>query len=351
MAEVSIRIPLSVIIAGTYKVGLTPRDNASKTAVSLPELVQQTNAFSTKYRGGCDPKLEKSNPKQLELQYRVTCHKEDSDPAGHQTRVKFDVSKIEADQNANDLDVQCSCSCPAFLYWGAQWNLHQRDGLLGEPRPKLQAPTERLDLRSNYVICKHCKAVFERILPSVQHNINNINREKEVKKREEELKGQPPPTIRRQPGKQQPMPSQEDLDELEEAEKEKMLEQEGIVERRTPATNEEKAKHPTIETPKKPRWRETIDRLKERVKGWTGFGPKDVPTPEEGKKPPEKGEDQKIQDELLSEERKRLKGPTFKQHTPKPHVDEGLPYEPRWKKLVKKLKDRVKSWGGYGEKK
>src|SRR5271157_3818062 len=252
MAEVSIRIPLSVIIAGTYKVGLTPRDNASKTAVSLPELVQQTNAFSTKYRGGCDPKLEKSNPKQLELQYRVTCHKEDSDPAGHQTRVKFDVSKIEADQNANDLDVQCSCSCPAFLYWGAQWNLHQRDGLLGEPRPKLQAPTERLDLRSNYVICKHCKAVFERILPSVQHNINNINREKEVKKREEELKGQPPPTIRRQPGKQPSMPSQEDLDELEEAEKEKMLEQEGIVERRTPATNEEKAKHPTIETPKKP---------------------------------------------------------------------------------------------------
>ena len=54
---------------------------------------------------------------------------------------------------------------------------HQRDGLLGEPRPLLQAPTERLDLRSNYVICKHCKAVFERILPSVQHNINNITRD------------------------------------------------------------------------------------------------------------------------------------------------------------------------------
>ena len=337
---VFIRIPVSVIKAGNYKVGLTPREDFQKTAVSLPELVQQTNAFSTKYREGCTPKLEKSNPKELSLQYRVTCHKADSDPKGHQVLVKFDVSKIAEKQNANDLDVQCSCSCPAFLYWGAQWNLHQRDGLLGEPRPLLQAPTERLDLRSNYVICKHCKAVFERILPSVQHNINNITREREVKKREEELKGQPPPSIRRQP-----KTPAEDVQELEEAEKEKMLEQEGIVERDEPSTNEEKLKHPPQ---KKPRWRETIDKLKERVKGWTGFGEKapNVPTPEPKKEtPPEKTEDRKIQEDLLREERKRLKGPTFKEHTPKPHVDEGLPYEPRWKKLVKNLKNRVKQWG------
>jgi SWIM zinc finger len=341
MAEVSIRIPLSVILAGTYKVGLTPRDNASKTAVSLPQLVQQTNAFSTKYRGGCVPVLQKSSPKDLELQYRVTCHKEDSDPNGHETRVKFDVSKIQEDQNANDLDVQCSCSCPAFLYWGAQWNLHQRDGLLGEPRPLLQAPTERLDLRSNYVICKHCKAVFERILPSVQHNIDNINRKKEVEKKKQEMEGQPPPTIRRQPGKQAPMPSMEDIEELREAEKDRMLEQEGIVERAEPATNEERQRVPA--EPKKPRWRELVDKLKTRMKGWPG-GEAATPTPEEPKPEP-KSEDKKIQEDLLKEERKRLKGPTFQQHTEKPHVDEGLPYEPRWKKLVKKLKDRVKQWG------
>ncbi len=82
--------------------------------------------------------------------------------------------------------MQLNCSCPAFLYWGAQWNLHQRDGLLGEPRPELVAPTERLDLRKQFVICKHCKAVLERILPSVQHNIQNIIREKTVKKNKEQ---------------------------------------------------------------------------------------------------------------------------------------------------------------------
>lgn len=340
--SVSIRIPLSVVLAGTYKVALAPDSIVTfkeKTAVSLPDLVQQTNAFSTKYRGGCDAKLEKSNPKELELQYRVTCHKEDSDPKGHETRVKFDVSKIEEGQNANDLDVQCSCSCPAFLYWGAQWNLHQRDGLLGEPRPLLQAPTERLDLRSNYVICKHCKAVFERILPSVQHNINNIERKKKVEeaKKRKEQEGAPPPSLKRQPAPEEV----EDVEELEEAEKQKMLEQEGIVQRKTPATNEEKKKHPTLEEAPKPRWRQTIDKLKERVKGWGGS----VPTPEEPQEAPEKSEDERVQQELLREERKKMKMPMEKEHPEKSHVDKGLPYVPKWKQLVKKLKDRVKSWG------
>jgi hypothetical protein len=315
---------------------------ASKIAVSLPELVEQTNAFSTKNRPGCTAQLQKSSPKDLFLQYKVTCHLPNSDPKGHEVRVEFDTDKIQDSQRANDLDIQCSCSCPAFLYWGAQWNLHQRDGLLGEPRPLLQAPTERLDLRSNFVICKHCKAVFERILPSVQHNINNIIRKKKVEE-QTQLRGEQgtkPPTTKRQPGA--PEPEQEAL--TREEEKKLMLEQEGIVERDEPATNAEKEKHPelTETAPKKPRWRETLDRLKERVKGWGGGA---VPTPE--KKKPEAPEDQDkgVQEALLREEMERLQRPVEKEHTPKPHVDEGLPYEPKWKQLVKKLKDRIKSWG------
>ena len=73
-------------------------------------------------------------------------------------------------------------NCPAFLWYGAQWNLHRRDGLLGQPRPKLVAPTKRLDLRANYILCKHLHTSLERVLPSVQHNITNILREREVRK-------------------------------------------------------------------------------------------------------------------------------------------------------------------------
>src|SRR5271156_6255520 len=186
MAEF-ITIPLSAAVTIIEGVG----NRAVKTAISLPDLVRQTNAFSKKYRGGCQPRLLDSNPKALFLHYNVKCNKEDSDPAGHDVRVQFDVTKVQESQKAKDLDIQVQCSCPAFLYWGAQWNLHQRDGLLGPARPKLQAPTERMDLRSNYVICKHIHAVFERILPSVQHNIVNILRKREVEKNKDKMRQTP----------------------------------------------------------------------------------------------------------------------------------------------------------------
>src|SRR5271154_50236 len=180
-------IPLSAAVDVVDGVG----NRAVKTAISLPEIVRQTNAFSKKYRGGCMPRLLDSNPKALFLHYNVKCNKEDSDPAGHDVRIQFDVTKVEESQKAKDLDIQVQCSCPAFLYWGAQWNLHQRDGLLGPARPQLQAPKERLDLRGNYVICKHIHAVFERILPSVQHNIVNILRKREVEKNKDKVRQTP----------------------------------------------------------------------------------------------------------------------------------------------------------------
>src|SRR5271156_3568483 len=186
MAEF-ITIPLHAAVTVVEGTG----DRAVKTAISLPEIVRQTNAFSKKYRGGCMPRLLDSNPKALFLHYNVKCNKEDSDPAGHDVRVQFDTTKVEESQKAKDLDIQVQCSCPAFLYWGAQWNLHQRDGLLGPARPELQAPKERLDLRGNYVICKHIHAVFERILPSVQHNIVNILRKREVEKNKDKMRQTP----------------------------------------------------------------------------------------------------------------------------------------------------------------
>src|SRR5271155_4640056 len=180
-----ITIPLS---ASAWVAG---ENRQIKTAVTLPELVRQTNAFSKKHRPGCSASLLDSNPKALFLHYNVKCNKEDSDPAGHDVRVQFDVTKVQESQKAKDLDIEVQCSCPAFLYWGAQWNLHQRDGLLGPARPKLQAPKERLDLRGNYVICKHCHAVFERILPSVQHNIVNILRKRNVERNKDKVRQTP----------------------------------------------------------------------------------------------------------------------------------------------------------------
>jgi hypothetical protein len=243
-----------------------------KIAISLPELVEATNAFSVKNRPGCTPHLEASDPKDLFLRYNVKCNLETSDPKGHDVKVHFDVSKVTPEMRANDLDIKCTCSCPAFLYWGAQWNLNEKGGLEGEARPKLQAPKERLDLRTNFVICKHCKAVFERILPAVQHNIQNLVREKVV----EEYKQTPTKAPTRLDREQEAMrqrqllkkkrrtpKEKEDLEEMQRKERDRLLQEEAeldeqtereiertapaVEEMPTPAEQKEKLKQPQKE--------------------------------------------------------------------------------------------------------
>lgn len=156
-------IPLHKLASRKYKV-----------AFSIKELVEASNAFSKKYVGGCTPSLIKSEPKKLFMHYKVVCTKSDSDPRGHEVRVQFDLSKIDTSSTIQNLDVRVSCSCPAFLYWGAQWNLNSLDSLEGVPRPKLVAPTQQLEKRNEYFICKHVKVVSDRITPAITNVLNRL---------------------------------------------------------------------------------------------------------------------------------------------------------------------------------
>jgi hypothetical protein len=306
------------------KLGQLLNPKTHKVAISLPELVQQTNAFSVKNRPGCVPVLQDSNPPDLYLRYKVTCNLPDSDPAGHDVRVHFDVSKIQETTRAQDLDVRVSCSCPAFLYWGAQWNLHQRDGLEGEPRPLLTAPTERLDLRTHFVICKHCKAVMDRILPSVQHNISNIlrkvrvQRNKELLKQQEEQKHQDQDldkrkklvdkirTIRDEKTQKRMLDElskkeEENLQHLKDLEEEAQKSEPHEVEREQPATLEEQkapAKLPAwIQRPLD--WRKKLmDKIRERMQKWRK--PEKMPPPLEYQK--RTPEEEKAFEDLMEEE-------------------------------------------------
>jgi hypothetical protein len=311
--SVTVTIPLSRLYT---KFGV-------KTAISLPDLVRQTNAFSKKYRPGCTPSLLDSNPKALFLHYNVKCNKEDSDPAGHDVRVQFDTTKVQESSQAKDLDVQISCSCPAFLYWGAQWNLHQRDGLLGTPRPQLQAPSEQLDLRGNFVICKHVHAVFERILPSVQHNIVKILRERVVQQKKDELDKTP----ERLQEKQEEMKKKKELEKirkvkdkevqdklyeaLREQEEARLMHEEELEDQVEPVVHRD---HPATEPAEEE--------------------PKPKPAPAPAPKPAPRGEEEAIQDlyqgEQKSIEEKHRKG--------EPHVHKGLPYEETEAKPVKEKK-------------
>lgn len=305
-------IPLSAAVDVVSGTG----NRAVKTAISLPDLVRQTNAFSKKYRPGCQPRLLDSNPKALFLHYNVKCDKEDSDPAGHDVRVQFDVTKVQETQKAKDLDVQVQCSCPAFLYWGAQWNLHQRDSLLGPSRPMLQAPKERLDLRGNYVICKHIHAVFERILPSVQHNIVNILRKRRVEEYQRKMKETPEllqkETERAEKKKQVKKIRETKNKEIKEKlldalrkEEEARMEHEHELEEQVPASVERTepatAPHEKAAPPKRePEWNKLPKHYQPKTKEERAIG------------------------ELTDEEEKRIEEA---HREGKPHMHRGLPYE------------------------
>lgn len=302
----------------SFTLGLYETPRSHKVAISLPDLVRETNAFSHKYEGGCNATLLESNPKELYLRYNVKCSKPDSDPAGHDVRVHFDVSKLAETQKAKDLDVRVSCSCPAFLYWGAQWNLHQRDGLEGQPRPKLQAPTERLDLRGHFVICKHCYVVFKRILPSVQHNIVKILREREVQRHKENNPAQTPERLKK---------DQERMKKKKEIEKIRNLKNKEVQKQMLDALRKEEEEK-MLKEQKQPAWMKLpqhyqdieqkepttlIDEIEEQE-----------PEPPKHMKEPEKN----VMRDLYKQDIKQRREEHNKlKKEEKPHVHEGLPYE------------------------
>jgi hypothetical protein len=76
-------------------------------------------------------------------------------------------------------------NCPAFLFWGAQWNLSEGDALYGKPREKLQAPTD--PQRFQNIICKHVKVVADKLAPLVEKILNRYRSEAAKKKHEEDL--------------------------------------------------------------------------------------------------------------------------------------------------------------------
>lgn len=243
------KFPLGMLLSSQYKV-----------ALSLPELQSQTNQFSHKWAPGCVAQLMDSDPPNLFLHYNVTCNAKWSDPRGHEVRVKFDLSQVTSEQTAKNLDVRVSCSCPAFLYWGAQWNLNQRDSLEGQARPLLAPPTERMDLRGHFVLCKHAWVVFKRILPSVQHNVDNILRKLDVEKHQpapppkERVQQQQEKMKRRQDvqeqRKQRNVDIQKDLGEAAKRRDERLLPEHYKVVRTEPATHQhEVPNEPDIHDP------------------------------------------------------------------------------------------------------
>lgn len=214
----------------------------SKTAFTIKELVGLSSDFSkhrqdgSKRTSGCTARVLRTERSKFLMVYNVTCTEKDSNPAGHTVRLKFDFKRLKESGKASDLDVRVSCSCPAFLYWGAQWNLSTGDALYGAPRPKFQPPTE--PRRYQYVVCKHVQLVADRVAPLVERMLEAYRtpeddaeereRQKQVEvvkqrtqldvdKKEDELKGkEEAPAVEEKPSRKPITPkTEEPTDDLD----------------------------------------------------------------------------------------------------------------------------------------
>jgi len=169
------------------------RQRTTKVAFSITELTALTSDFSTKYAPGCTAYTIRTDPATFLLVYNVKCTKKDKDgkmvsnPKGWEVRIKFDPSKIDDKSTVDNLDVQLNCKCPAFLWWGAQWNLGEGDALYNKnkPQPLYKAPTD--PSRFQNVICKHVKVVSDKLGPLVEKIIAKYRDAAAQKKHEEDL--------------------------------------------------------------------------------------------------------------------------------------------------------------------
>jgi hypothetical protein len=60
-------------------------------------------------------------------------------------------------RDPNKLHVRCSCTCPSWLFWGAQYNAVMNDYLYGPIKPKFTPPKKR-DPTGRFMVCKHVLA-------------------------------------------------------------------------------------------------------------------------------------------------------------------------------------------------
>ena len=155
-----------------------------KIAFALNELVTLSSEFSKKKAPNCQASVLRTDPKALLMVYKVVCGESYSDPKGHKVSIKFDPSQIEGESTVDNLDVRVACTCPAFLYWGAQWNLYDGDSLYGKPRPMLQPPTE--GKRFQFVICKHVKVAADRVTPVIDRLLNKY-RDEDAKQKQKDV--------------------------------------------------------------------------------------------------------------------------------------------------------------------
>jgi len=138
-----------------YKVILDKSAMVDKSAVTLWDLRRRTSPFSKKYVPGCNARVWRTEAPRGRWLFNVICSKPKSREKGWTVRLKVLRGK---GRKLATRDVLVSCSCPAWAYWGADYNAFH-NGYSEAVRARIDLDKGIRDPNRTYLICKHVYVV------------------------------------------------------------------------------------------------------------------------------------------------------------------------------------------------
>lgn len=155
----------------------------ARTAMKMQELQSKTRIHGSERvnTSGVTVRLKKAEPRMGRWTF-------DTGAKADRYTTVFQFVPDRKTRNVNELDVRVSCTCPSWVYWGAQYNAYTRDYLFGpirmmvrvrgENKPANGTPPDRRDPIGNFLVCKHVLACIPVISSYRMGEIPRIVRER-----------------------------------------------------------------------------------------------------------------------------------------------------------------------------
>ena len=157
---------IGVVIA-SYLIGVTPLeltfdlDNLKKAmlleGLEKSEIDSKTKGLHTPDTSGVNVRVFRNSPREGRWTFKTHSGPRPAAAKEWPYTTTFEFIPQGKIRQVNKLHLRTSCTCPSWLWWGAQFNAKMNDYLYGPIIPKFTAPDIR-DKSRKFLACKHILA-------------------------------------------------------------------------------------------------------------------------------------------------------------------------------------------------
>lgn len=154
-----------------------------KKGFTLRQLLNKTNAFSTKHADNCKVVSVEMNPRKNAPLFiaKIKCNESYSKgPNTIRVSLSGKVNKV------GKKTVKLSCTCNAMRFWGGAWNAKDKKYQYGPDPRKFNgnAPNSKLDTykyRKSFFVCKHIATFFRKVFTNPKEMEKLTKKKKKAK--------------------------------------------------------------------------------------------------------------------------------------------------------------------------